>query len=292
MKKYQILFSCIVVIALLSAFIPSGIVFAEELPESAYISNFTGRAQSYNLSCEVRSAADVAGFWGVGVSEEAFFDLLPESDNPNKGFVGYRNDYWGNIPPASYGVHAEPVAKVLRELGLKAHAEVDISLDDIRSEIAAGRPVIVWVIGEMWSGYANRIEFKDGEQGLVAAHEHTMVVTGYSEESIQVFNPYYGAYASYSLDAFKASWAVLENMAVTVTGTKDGDEEPSTAAESATPPPTPADWPSDAVIYTVQPGDYLIELGKRNGVDWRWLVEINQIPYPWTLFPGQQIRVK
>jgi uncharacterized protein YvpB len=269
---------------------PSSQVLAEDIPDSAYIDNFYGSAQYYNLSCEVRSAADVAGFWGITISEDAFFDLLPVSDNPNKGFVGYRNDYWGNIPPASYGVHAEPIAKVLRDLGLKAHAEEGIEVDDVKSEIAAGHPVIVWIIGQMWQGYASRIEFKDGEQGLVAAHEHTMVVTGYGEGTIQLFNPYTGSYESYSQDAFETSWEVLGNMAVTVTGTKDGKEAETTPEATATA--TPANWPSDAVIYTVQQGDYLIELGKRYGVDWRWLVEINQIPYPWTLFPGQQIRVK
>ena len=176
----------------------------------------------------MRSAADVAGFWGITISEDAFFDLLPVSDNPNKGFVGYRNDYWGNIPPASYGVHAEPIAKVLRDLGLKAHAEEGIQVDDVKSEIAAGHPVIVWIIGQMWQGYASRIEFKDGEQGLVAAHEHTMVVTGYGEGTIQLFNPYTGSYESYSQDAFETSWEVLGNMAVTVTGTKDGKEAETT----------------------------------------------------------------
>ena len=278
--------------ALIGAAIPTGLVQAEDLPDSAYVSGFYGRAQSYNLSCEARSAADLAGFWDVSVSEDEILDLLGSSDNPNKGFVGYKNDYWGSIPPSSYGVHADPIADALQDLGLKAHSEFGISMDDLEQQIADGQPVIVWVIGAMWNGTPLRIEFKDKEQGMVAAYEHTVVLTGYSEDIVQVFDPYYGSYQTYYRSAFENSWAVLGNMAVTVTGLKSEDEAAVETDDQSDGPESLVQDANNENMYVVQPGDYLIELGKRFGVDWRWLVEINQLPYPWTLFPGQVIRIK
>ena len=125
---------------------------AEPIPDKAYISGVVGYPQRFTLSCESRSAVDWAAFWGVNIREKKFLNSLPRSDNPDAGFVGNPNDEWGNLPPYSYGVHAEPVAALLRQFGLQAEARRDLSWDDLRSEIAAGHPVIVWVIGQMWRG--------------------------------------------------------------------------------------------------------------------------------------------
>ncbi len=285
--------------SLIFSLIPRQFVNAdEELPESAYISGYYGYRQYYNLSCEARAAADVASFWGVTITEDEILDAMPSSDNPNKGFVGKRNDYWGNIPPLSYGVHAGPVAAVLQDAGLDAVARTDMTYDEVRAQIADGNPVIVWVIGKMWTGTTQRIEFSDKEQGIVAANEHTMVILGYDKTTVQVFDPSSGAYTNYWTDGFLASWAVLGNMAITVTGMKSEDASAvSTATLTDEPEPegTPAPEGTpvpEENIYIVQTGDYLIELGKRFNVDWRYLVEINKLPYPWTLFPGDKIRIK
>ena len=63
-------------------------VAAAQLPDSATVNGVVGHAQTYRLSCESRSAADLAAFWGVNVSETTFFAGLPRSDNPDVGFVG------------------------------------------------------------------------------------------------------------------------------------------------------------------------------------------------------------
>src|SRR3972149_3644114 len=84
-----------------------------EIPDQAYVSGVAGHAQQYSLSCESRSAADWAAYWGIKIDETEFLNRLPRSDNPDEGFVGYPNDPWGDIPPASYGVHADPVAAPL-----------------------------------------------------------------------------------------------------------------------------------------------------------------------------------
>jgi uncharacterized protein YvpB len=152
---------------------------ADSPPDSASISGVVGHPQTYSLSCEARSAVDWMAFWGISASEDDFISRLPRSANPDLGFVGHINDGWGSIPPRGYGVHAEPVAALLREYGLEAEARRDLSWDDLRVEIAVGRPVIVWVIGQMWPGKPRSYTDEEGHNTIVASFEHTMILTGY-----------------------------------------------------------------------------------------------------------------
>lgn len=265
----------------------------DDLPESAYISGFTGHKQFHNLSCESTSAADLAAFWGIDASENDVLLSLPISEDPNLGFVGFYNGVWGYIPPSSYGVHAAPIAKSLVDLGLDAKDRYGMTSDELRAEIAAGRPVIVWIIGAMWNGVANRIELSTGDEVVVAPYEHTMMITGYDKDLVQAFDPAHGAFRNFYWSAFESSWSVLGNMAVTAAGPLEDEAETAEATiVPDVPTATPTAIPEGAVMYTVQQGDYLMQLGEKFNVDWHWLIEINNLPYPWTLFPGQVIRVK
>ncbi|MGB9586198.1 MAG: C39 family peptidase, partial [Anaerolineales bacterium] len=139
-----------------SLFLPSPI------PPRASITAIQSHPQTFSLSCESRSAVDWAAYFGVKVKEKKFLRALPRSDNPDEGFVGNPKDPWGGIPPASYGVHATPVAKLLNRLGVPAVARKGISWREVRKEIASGRPVIVWVVGQMWKGQRVIYHLKDG----------------------------------------------------------------------------------------------------------------------------------
>lgn len=249
----------------------------EALPDSAYVSGLVGHAQGYSLSCESRSAADLAQFWGLEVGETEFLRSLPEAGNPEQGFVGDPNDAWGFLPPRGYGVHAGPVAASLRDFGLQAEAHDGLDWDDLRSEIAAGRPVIVWIIGAMWDGQAVEYEAPDGSTSRVAVFEHTMLLAGYNQDYVQVVDAYTGQYQTYSLGSFLKSWAVLGDMAVFAHRDQPAPTDP---------PPT-----SPTVTYTVQRGEYLIELAKRFGTSWRELAQLNSISYPYTLYPGQVLQL-
>ena len=142
----------IVALATLLILVDVSTAQGDDLPDSAYISGVNGHAQKHSLSCEARSAADLATFWGIRIGENEFLEALPRSDNPENGFVGNPNDAWGNIPPHGYGVHAGPVADTLRHYGLQARRYNNLSWDDLRAEINAGHPVIVWVIGQCGVG--------------------------------------------------------------------------------------------------------------------------------------------
>ena len=112
MKRFLLIVALVTLLILMDVSTAQG----NSLPDSAYISGLTGHAQGYSLSCESRSAADVAAFWGVNIGETEFLQALPHADNPEKGFVGNPNEAWGYLPPHGYGVHATPVAETLQEL--------------------------------------------------------------------------------------------------------------------------------------------------------------------------------
>ena len=138
---------------------------------------------------------------------------LPSTGNPNTGFVGDPHDERGGTPPNAYGVHAPPVAALLRDYGLKAQAVSDWDWDSVRREIASGQPVIAWVIGNAWPGYhGRRYTAPDGETLTVAAFEHTVIISAYTPNSVTLVDN--NLVYIIPLEQFLNSWAVLENMVV------------------------------------------------------------------------------
>lgn len=213
-------------------------VLADGLPDAADIRDVTGRslqghAQTYLLSCESRSAVDWAAYWGVAIKERKFLNNLPRSDNPDEGFVGQPNGVWGNIPPLSYGVHAEPVAGLLREFGLDAQARSDMAWEELQAEIVAGRPVIVWVVGQMWPGAQVNYIAADGQVARVAPFEHTMILVAYTRKTVKAVDAYTGRTLSFAKSTFLKSWNTLGRMAVVM-----AEPEPAKIIDPTTAPHT------------------------------------------------------
>ncbi len=183
-------------------------------PAQASVEGVVGHAQLYNLDCEARSAVDLAAFFGVVIDEKNFLSKLPKSDNPEDGFVGDFHGPTGQLPPQSYGVYSKPVATLLRNYGLHAHAKKDFTWGNLQSEIAAGRPVMVWIIGDTWPGYAVNYTTPEGQTTYVANYEHTAIVTAYDQTTVTILD----GRISYrrTLKEFQQSWGVLHDMAITV----------------------------------------------------------------------------
>jgi LysM repeat protein len=251
---------------------------ADDIPGKMILTGVPAHPQSYSLSCESRAAVDWAGYWGIPISESEFLARLPRSDNPDAGFVGNPNDPWGSIPPASYGVHAGPVAEVLRQYGLDARAGSDLTWDDLRAQIAGGSPAIVWIIGQMWGGLPIEYETESGDTVTVARFEHTMILYGYDEWYAYVVDTYSGAYQVFSINTFLSSWSVLGNTAV-ISGSENTGK-PST-------PQTPVQNLPET--YTVQRGDYLIGIAQKFSLAWEELASLNDLNYPYTLYAGQNL---
>jgi uncharacterized protein YvpB len=185
---------------------------AGDLPASASVAGVTGHRQSRPLSCESRSAADWAAFFGIHIDELEFLERLPASDDPDRGFVGDVHGAWGQLPPGPYGVHAGPVARLLADYGVPAEAGRYLKWEAVQREIALGRPVIAWVVGHVEAGEGEVYTARDGRQTIVARREHTVIVTGYTPETVTVVD---GARVfDVALEQFLESWGALRNMAV------------------------------------------------------------------------------
>jgi len=187
-------------------------IAAQPLPLRAYVSGVSSYPQTLGLDCEARSAVDWAAFWGKSIDELGFFYGIPRSDDPQMGFVGDPNGSWGQVPPQAYGVYAGPVAALLRDYGVPAQAEVGLRFDDLRAEIAAGRPVILWVAGHVRSGTPEPYTASDGTTSVVTPYEHTVLLYGYDPTSVEILDE--GRSYRRSLADFLLSWSTLNNMAV------------------------------------------------------------------------------
>lgn len=184
-----------------------------EIPESYYIWDIWGHRQYFAIGCEASAAYDWAAYFGVSFNEFNFQMELPVSDNPDKGFVGSVEGPWGQVPPYAYGVHAAPVAKVLREnYGMNAQSAKGFTIEQLKEEIASGQPVIAWVIGNVVGGIPYEYTDQVGDKVIVAAYEHVVIVTGYNEETLRYMNN--GKFYDIQFEYFENSWSVLENMVV------------------------------------------------------------------------------
>lgn len=181
------------------------------LPEQVTIEKIYGYGQLFPLSCEARSASDWARYFGVKIREMEFLDKLPHTDNPETGFVGSIKGGWGNIPPKDYGVHAVPVARVLQEFGAEAQAMRSMTFNQLRGEIAAGRPVIVWVTGHVQPGQGEDY-IVDHQVVTVARYEHTVIVIGYDKKYVTILDG--KKVYKRPIQTFLDSWSALENMAI------------------------------------------------------------------------------
>ncbi len=183
---------------------------AAVLPEEYYIRDISGHKQYFSLGCEAAVAKDWANYFGYDFNEFEFQYALPLSDNPDLGFVGDVNAPWGQVPPYGYGVHAGPVASLLNTYGVPAKAYKGYTLEQITAKIAAGKPVIAWVIGNVVGGVPYEYTDKQGSKVIVAAYEHVVIITGYSKDKLRYMTN--GRFIDVPKEVFLNSWGVLGNM--------------------------------------------------------------------------------
>ena len=213
----QVLVSTFTPQPLPSTFTPVPLLPKEEttLPSKAHIDGLVGHPMLFSLDCEARSAVDIAGYFGVSIDEVDFLNRIPYTDDPETGYVGSYRDPAGSVPPNSYGVHAGPVADVLKSYGVNAHARKNMSLDELKREIADGRPVIAWVVGSVQPGWPiSYTAPSTGNTTVVAPYEHTVIVVGYDQYYLTIQDTWKVYQRTY--DQFTTSWSVLGNMAITI----------------------------------------------------------------------------
>lgn len=207
---------CLTVGILFLGPIPS--VQADDIPPAAAVEGVAGHPQQHNLSCESRSATDLAAYWGVGFTEDAFFRRLPKSDNPQRGFVGGVDMPPGSMPPAGYGVYVDPIAATLRSFGLEAEAHRPLELDTLKKELAAQRPVIVWATYDMQLPGVETWVSWDGVTSTVVRWQHTFIAVAYDGRGVTLVDAFDGQAKTFSYEAFVPAWDQLGRMAVTIAG--------------------------------------------------------------------------
>ena len=203
---------------LLCVALPSQVSADPDVPSAAFVDGVVGYPQERALSCESRSAVDLAGFWGVDVAEDVFFGALPRSDNPHEGFVGDVDDAPGSLPPGGYGVYAQPVANTLCRYGLDSNAHRWMGMERLRAELAAGRPVVVWATYDMLRPEIDSWTAGDGSVSVIVQWEHSFITVGYDADGVYLIDAYDGETSYYPTDQFIAAWMQLNEMAVTVSG--------------------------------------------------------------------------
>jgi len=177
-----------------------------------------GQLQTRNLSCESRSATDLARYWDVAVGELEFLNALGQSDNPHQGFVGDVDMLPGSLPPYGYGVYAEPVAAILRSYGLDARSVYYLGLDGLRAELLAGRPVLIWATYQMTLYEPREWVSGDGQSSTVVPFMHTFLATGFDQQGIFVLDAYDATVQYYADAVFLNVWNLFDQMAVLVNG--------------------------------------------------------------------------
>ncbi len=177
------------------------------------ILNVGGVNQALPLDCESRAAVDFAAYFGKSIPELQFFYGLPVSDDPDAGFVGDVNGTWGQIPPYPYGVHAEPIANLLTAYGVPSVARRPLRFDELKAEIAAGRPVLVWITADVQPGAPQYyIADSNHHRSIVARYEHTLMVRGYDQNYIYIRDG--SKTYTRTIDQFIDSWSTMNFMAV------------------------------------------------------------------------------
>ena len=186
------------------------------IPASTYLSGVYGSPQLYTLDCEAQAAVDFARFFDVNIDELEFIDRMPKSDDPEEGFVGDINGPMGQLPPSDYGVHAKPVAELLRDYGIQAKAVRGWDMDQIRAEIASGNPVIVWIVNLPFDIDTEEYTAPNGNTSKVARFEHTWIVTGYNMNTFTVIDSVWTY--NVKISNFKERWEALGNQAIVYRG--------------------------------------------------------------------------
>lgn len=173
----------------------------------------------YN-GCEVTSLAMLLQFQGLSVTKNELATKITrvplnyqdgKKGNPNEGFVGNMEDGPG------LGVYHEPIFKLAQSyVNDRAEDLTKQPFSVVTEKLAAGSPV--WVI--ITSNFAPTSEFKTWTtpQGPVEVtfKMHSVVITGYDQESIYINDPYGGKNKKVNKENFIKAWEQMGSQAIVI----------------------------------------------------------------------------
>ncbi len=152
----------------------------------------------YPTGCESVSLYMLLNYYGVDVTVEQIYDLLPmgaqpyddengvrHGANPEREFVGDpRSEY-------SYGVFNEPIAQVAERFMPGVRTKTGATLEDIKAILDTGNPVLAWYVSAPMRDIMYRWSWLDENGELVhwPGGEHAVVVCGYDDTSLTYRDP-------------------------------------------------------------------------------------------------------
>ena len=184
----------------------------------------------YPTGCESVSLYMLLKYYGVDVTVEDIYGLLPMGEqpwddedgvrhgaNPEREFVGDpRSEY-------SYGVFNGPIASVAEHFRPGAMTKTGATVDDIKAILDTGNPVLAWYVSAPMRDIMYRWSWLDEEGELVRwpGGEHAVVICGYDGVSLTYRDPNAGGTVVIDYKTFEKSFTELGGRIVYYT---DGEE--------------------------------------------------------------------
>jgi len=204
--------------------------YAANLPESARLDvpSLSQLPELFN-GCEVTSLTMILRFAGIDTDKQTLSSLLAKDPaelvlnadgsiaswgNPHKGFVG---DVTGELK--GYGVYHEPIANLINTIA--PDQALDLTgkpFEAVLSQIAAGKPVLVWnnsTFGPLRA--SNWVSWKTKDGPVRATwKEHAVVLTGYDADTLYINDPLDGSKdKKVNRQLFVQAWEQMGEQAVT-----------------------------------------------------------------------------
>ena len=172
----------------------------------------------YPTGCESVSLYMLLNYYGLDVTVDQIYDLLPmgaqpyddengvrHGANPEREFVGDpRSEY-------SYGVFNEPIAQVAEHFMPGVETKTGASIDEIKAVLDTGNPVLAWYVSAPMRDIMYRWSWLDenGETVHWPGGEHAVVICGYDDVSITYRDPNAGTTVVIDGDTFLKSFSEL-----------------------------------------------------------------------------------
>lgn len=180
--------------------------------------------QARRNNCETAALSMLLAARGVHVNQLVLQGELPHSGpldpletadgslswgDPDQGFVGR---VAGGGTRGGYGVYTAPIKALAARHGVVLTTLNRRAPSVLYKQLAAGRPVMVWV------GLSNGpyLRWRSPEGKIIVGNfgEHTVVLTGISEENLAVNDPLTGRRVVWSRSVFEMMWARLGSRAL------------------------------------------------------------------------------
>ena len=172
----------------------------------------------YPTGCESVSLYMLLKYYGVDVTVEQIYDLLPRGPQPYEDENGIRHggdperEFVGDPRSEhSYGIFNEPMAQVARQFRPQVLTEKGVSIERIREILATGNPVLAWYVSAPKRDIMYRWSWLDenGKTVVWPGGEHAVVACGYDDTSITYRDPNSGTTVIIDYDTFAKSFTEM-----------------------------------------------------------------------------------